>query len=105
MNESYRRCCTSLSWVGQALALRILHGEEAWHHPAFFDYVDRWMTEDDAEHVKIIKQARGWNFSASWARQRQAWDKFVEDMWHKYRKSLPAARKAAGFKRRHAESP
>ena len=48
-SESYRRCCTSVGWVAQALALRLMHAEKAWNHDAFFDYVDRWMFENDAE--------------------------------------------------------
>ncbi|MCZ7648186.1 MAG: hypothetical protein M5U26_23495 [Planctomycetota bacterium] len=91
LGESYRRCCTSLAWVGQALALRILHAEKAWAHDAFFDYEDRWMSEDDSEHVKIIKETAGLDFTADWARQRQAWDPFVQQMWAKYRHNLPAA--------------
>jgi len=87
-SENYRRCCTSLAWVGQALALRILHAEKYWDHPAFFDYVDRWMHEDDGEHVKVIKEAPGNDYTANWARQGQCWDKFVEEMWAEHRKTL-----------------
>jgi hypothetical protein len=49
LGESYRRCCTSVSWVGEALAARLIPGmQEAWDHPPFFAYVDRWMfTPDD----------------------------------------------------------
>ena len=86
--ESYRRCCTAIAWVGQALAIRVLHAEKAWDHPAFLDYCDRWMYEDDAEHVKRIKEARGWDFSAEWALQRQTWDVWVNDMWATYRPTL-----------------
>jgi len=91
LGENYRRCCTSLAWVGQALALRILHAEKLWDHDAFFVYVDRWMTEDDTEHVAEIKKAKGWDYSADYTRGRQCWDPFVEDMWAKYRNKLPAA--------------
>ena len=83
--ESYRRCCTSLAWVGEALAARLVHAEAAWNHPAFFDYVDRWMTEDDTPFVDIIQQQTGADYHASWARQGQAWDDFVEQMWAAYR--------------------
>jgi hypothetical protein len=85
IGESYRRCCTSLSWVGEALAARLLNAEEAWDHPAFFDYVDRWMMEDDSEFVDIIEEQTGVSYHASWARQGQAWDDFVEEMWAAYR--------------------
>ena len=89
LGENYRRCCTSISWVGQALAARLMKAEKIWAHDAFFDYVDRWMTEDDTQAVEEIKKARGWDYSAKWARQGQAWDPFVENMWRKYRGKIP----------------
>ncbi len=85
IGESYRRCCTSIGWVGVALAGRFLRAEPAWDHQAFFDYCDRWMTEDDTEHLAIILAQTGRDFSASWARQRQVWDTFTQNMWHAYR--------------------
>jgi len=87
--ESYRRCCTSNAWVGQALAVRILHAEKYWDHDAFFAYVDRWMTEDDTEHIRIIREARGTRYGSEWARQGATWDPFCKDMWNKYRNNLP----------------
>ena len=89
LGENYRRCCTSVAWVGQALAARILHAEEAWNHDAFFDYVDRWMEEDDTEATRTLKTATGRDYSASFNRQRQAWDPFVNKMWAEYRHNLP----------------
>jgi hypothetical protein len=80
--EGYRHCCTSCAWIGQALALHILHLEDAWDQPAFFDYADRWMYEDDTEAVKAIKAATGRNFNAD---QGRTWDPFVNDMWAMYR--------------------
>ena len=91
IGENYRRCCTSNAWVGQALAARIMHVEKVWNHDAFFDYVDRWMDEDDTEDIRTIKEATGQDYSASWARQRQAWDPFVNQMWAKYRHNLRGA--------------
>ena len=89
--ENYRRCCTSKAWVAEALAARILHVENLWNHDAFFAYCDRWMTEDDSEFIKIIKQDRGADYSQDWARQGTAWDPFVADLWKKYRNNLPPA--------------
>lgn len=85
IGESYRRCCTSIAWVGQALAAQLLDAEDAWDHPAFFDYVDRWMTEDDSEFLDIIQEQTGHSYHADWARQGQAWDDFVNEMWAEYR--------------------
>ena len=87
--ESWRRCCTSSAWVGMALAARILHAEDHWNHDAFFAYVDRWMTEDDTEHIQRIEQAQGWDYSATWARQGFVYDPFVRDMWNRYRENVP----------------
>ena len=85
IGEDDRRCCTSLSWVAEALCAHLLGAEKLWNHDAFFDYVDRWMTEDDSRSVAEIKQAKGWDYSASWGRQRQCWDDFVQNMWEVYR--------------------
>ena len=89
IGESYRRCCTSSAWVGEALAARILHVEEIWGHPAFFDYVDRWMTEDDREFVHVIKLHTRSDYTRYYTRQGFTWDVFVKNMWEKYRKNLP----------------
>ncbi|MBN2575206.1 MAG: hypothetical protein JXP73_11645 [Deltaproteobacteria bacterium] len=94
LGESYRRCCTSLVWVGEALAARLLGAESAWSYPAFFAYVDRWMTEDDTQAIADVKAQSGFDYSASWSRQRQTKGyfqggfpqySFVDDMWAKYR--------------------
>lgn len=45
--EGYRNCCTSHTWVGQALAARLVPGAmAAWDHEPLFAYVDRWMAGD-----------------------------------------------------------
>ena len=94
LGEAYRRCCTSVSWVGEALAIRLLGGENVWNYPAFFDYVDRWMDEDDTEAVAEIKAQTGFDYSADWERQGQTqyWlqgefpqNTFIDDMWKAYR--------------------
>ncbi len=87
-SESYRRCCTSVGWVAQALALRLMHAEKSWNHDPFFDYVDRWMYEDDSQFVKIIKGITGRDNDHDWSRQGQAWDPFVNEMWAKHRTEL-----------------
>jgi hypothetical protein len=89
MNEDYRRGCTSIAWVGEALAARIMHAEKYWDHDAFFAYVDRWMTEDDTEFIKTIKAQTGWDFSEDYLLQRETWYPFVMEMWRKYRDNLP----------------
>jgi len=101
-SESYRRCCTSVGWVAQALALRLMHAERGWDHDAFFDYVDRWMYEDDAAFVKTIKEATGRDHDKEWARQGQAWDAFVNEMWAKHRPTLKAP--TDGWKQKHDDT-
>ncbi len=101
-SESYRRCCTSVGWVAQALALRLMKASESWGHDAFFDYVDRWMYEDDTEFVKTIKEATGNDHSADWARQGQAWDAFVNEMWAKHRPTCAAP--TDQWKQKHDDS-
>jgi hypothetical protein len=98
-SESYRRCCTSVGWVAQGLALRLMHAEKAWAHDAFLDYVDRWMYENDAEFVKTIKQATGQDHDKGWARQGQTWDAFTNEMWAKHRPTLQAP--TDGWKQPH----
>jgi hypothetical protein len=94
LGEAYRRCCTSLVWVGEALAFHILKAESVWNYPAFFDYVDRWMTEDDTQSVADIEAQSGFDYSSDWERQRQTKgyfqggfpeDSFVDDLWARYR--------------------
>ncbi|HSU55210.1 MAG TPA: hypothetical protein VLT36_14220, partial [Candidatus Dormibacteraeota bacterium] len=86
----------------QALALHLMHAEQEWHHDAFFDYVDRWMSENDADFVQTIKTATGRDHDHDWSRQGQAWDHFVNEMWAKYRSSSDAP--LDGWKRAHDES-
>jgi hypothetical protein len=101
-SESYRRCCTSVGWGGEALALRLMHAENYWDHDAFFDYVDRWMYENDAEFVKIIKASTGRDHDHDWSRQEQFWDPLVNDMWSRHRAQLPAP--ITGWKQPHDDS-
>jgi hypothetical protein len=101
-SEAYRRCCTSVAWVGQALALRLMKAEKPWGHDAFFDYVDRWMYEDDTEFLKVIKEATGNDHSAGFARQGKCWDKFVNEMWAKHRTTSAAP--TDGWKQKHDDS-
>lgn len=93
LGEAYRRCCTSVAWVGEALAAYLVNGKSTWNHQAFFDYVDRWMTEDDTQAVAEIKAQSGYDYSANWERQGQTqyWldgevsqPTFIDDMWHAY---------------------
>ena len=81
-------------WIGEALAMHLLNAEGVWNHPAFFDYADRWMTEDDTQAIAAIKAQRGFDYSQDWERQGQTrfWLQgefpqypFIDDMWKAYR--------------------
>lgn len=87
LGENYRRCCTSVAWVSIALVMRLMHSEKVWNHDAFFDYVDRWMTEDDGKVLAEIKKQRGVSYDG--LNIKKVWDPFVENMWNKYRNNLP----------------
>jgi hypothetical protein len=81
-SESYRVCCNAVAWTGTALAARYMKAIKLWGHDAHFDYVDRWMREDDP-----YKEARG-----TYKRpggEGQTFDSFVTAMWKAHRKNAP----------------
>lgn len=81
-SESYRNCCTSSAWVGTALAARYLRAIKTWGHDAYFDYVDRWMREDDPYNEARGKYGRP-------QPETTTFDPFVTEMWKKYRDPAP----------------
>lgn len=68
----YRAIC-SVSWVGEALAARLMGAMLIWNHPAFFDYEDRWMKEDGASQA-INGRMHSGNLNA-----------FLQQMWIAFR--------------------
>jgi len=97
IGEGYRRCCTSVCWVGQALAARLVPGMmQAWNHPQFFAYVDRWMmvADDPDDNTEMLEGNYTWDTDF---RQGQSWRilsgggyytdwrQFVDEMWMAYR--------------------
>jgi hypothetical protein len=87
MSEGYRRCCTSISWVGQALAVRLMHIEPVWDYDAFFVYVDRWMYEDDTKFAEEIAKAHP-KFGAGIKQGGTHFDPWIDAMWAAYRKTI-----------------
>jgi hypothetical protein len=65
--DPYRRCCTANAWVGQTLVARLLGLRQAWNHPAYFDYMDRYLQTEPA---------------GEWTR---SWDPWHAVMWDSYR--------------------
>ena len=85
-SEAYRRANTTCCWVGEALAMRVLKLEPQWAHDSFFDYVDRWMTEDD----KAFRQEIGKSFpkdtaltdeSKDWYHQGYTGEDWIKAVW------------------------
>ena len=87
IGEGYRRCCTSICWVGEALAVRLMGAEKVWDHDAFFVYVDRWMHEDDAKAVEEIKKAYP-DWGNGVRQGTTVFDPWIDAMWAAYRKTL-----------------
>jgi hypothetical protein len=81
-SESYRVCCTAISWVGTALAARYMNAIKLWGHDAYFDYVDRWMREDDPHKVSRGKHPRP-------SGETKTFDPFVTEMWKAHRENAP----------------
>jgi len=94
-SEAYRQCCNALAWAGQALAARLMDAVEVWNHPAYFDYMDRWMTEDWAPHAATISKHIG---RKSGTLQGSAQPRFVGGMWKAYRGQIKPAGGAAAAK-------
>jgi len=102
LGESYRRCCTSVGWVGEMLTAQLIPGmREVWNHPQFFSYVDRWMiSPDDPGDLETIQRATGMTVDADFM-QGQSWKilsgggyhkphhTFVDEMWAAYRNTPP----------------
>ncbi len=109
-SEAYRRANTSTCWVGQALILRAMNLEKVWNHDAFFDYVDRWMFEDDKpSRIEIAKCCRPpydkdpyLDDSKDWFHQGYADRPWIKELWNKYRPLCPAP--TDGWKQKHDDS-
>jgi hypothetical protein len=100
-SEAYRRSNTSCCWVGEALAMRLMKLEKQWNHDAFFDYVDRWMTENDKEHRAEIAKKTGdknlVNEEKKWCHHGWTGDPWVREAWDKYR-TMPGMPATDGWK-------
>ena len=83
-SESYRVCCNAVSWVGTALVARYMKAIALWGHDAYFDYVDRWMREDDP-----YEDARAAGNRPRPNGETNTFDPFVTAMWKAYRQNAP----------------
>src|SRR5207244_2967060 len=91
-SESYRLCCNAVAWTGTALAARELKAVKLWAHDAFFDYIDRWMREDDP-----YKEARAGRPRPK--AETTTNDPFVTAMWKRHRNSAPVQEKSGNNKK------
>jgi hypothetical protein len=85
--DGYRTCCSSGTFIGMALAARRMDAVPVWDHNAFFDYADRWMTQDDSLYEAAYQQKYGEPHFAIF-RTGQAFSPFVVNMWKAYRGSI-----------------
>ena len=104
-SEAYRRANTTCCWIGEALAARILKLESGWGHDAFFDYVDRWMTEDDKEFRQEIgksfpKDTALTDDSKTWYHQGNTGEDWIKEVWAKNR-TAPGMPPTDGWKKPH----
>jgi len=75
-SEGYRRL-NGPTWIGEALAARLIGAKEYWAHDAFFDYVDRWVAEEQYGAVdRDTMQPKGYRAFNS---------DFIKAMWDTYR--------------------
>jgi len=77
-SEAYRKL-NGPTWIGQALAARLLGARGYWNHEPFFDYVDRWVREaaDGSVDQKTMKPAGYGAYPGG--------NGFVQAMWSAYR--------------------
>ncbi|MGA2659873.1 MAG: hypothetical protein ABSH34_20410 [Verrucomicrobiota bacterium] len=109
-SDAYRRANTSTCFVAQALVLRTMKLEKTWNHDAFFDYVDRWMFEDDKPfRIEIAKYCRPpyskdvyLDDSKDWFHEGYADQPWVKQLWSQYRPLCPAP--TDGWKQKHDDS-
>ncbi len=109
-SDAYRRANTSTCWVAQALVLRAMKLERTWNHDAFFDYVDRWMFEDDKPYrIEIAKYCRPpyskdvyLDDRKDWFHEGYAGQLWIKRLWNKYRPLSPASTDC--WKQKHDDS-
>jgi hypothetical protein len=78
-SEAYR-LLNGPTWVGQALAARLLGAKSYWNRDAFFDYVDRWVSEAaDGTVDRKTQKPTGYPPFPGGA------GGFIEAMWKAYR--------------------
>jgi hypothetical protein len=80
-SEAYRSL-NGPTWVGSALAARLIGAKGYWNHDAFFDYVDRWVRE--APNGLVDKKTRKPKSYGPFS------SNFIKAMWQTYRDKADA---------------
>jgi hypothetical protein len=80
-SHGYRMCCTGMSWIGQQVGALLIGAKKIWNHDAFFDYCDRFMTEQKTVYD-------GYTVSGT-EYMGKAFDNFVNFMYRWYRPTAP----------------
>ncbi len=89
LSEMYRTNTNAVSWVGTALAVRLMQGIVIWNHDSYFDYCDRWMEQEDSYAANRGPYPRPIR-NGEILQESQTRDPFVTEMWRAYRASAPA---------------
>ncbi|MEK7415533.1 MAG: hypothetical protein AAB263_19690 [Planctomycetota bacterium] len=97
--QGYRHCCTTIEWVGEAVAMRLMRAEKPWGHPAFFDYIERWMKEDTKQwmdYADFLKEHGDTVFERERTMTRKPFEKkvsepYFKEMYDQYWNNLPKA--------------
>ncbi|WP_143305761.1 hypothetical protein [Marispirochaeta aestuarii] len=72
------RVINSRAWLGVGFSAIVLGIKNEWDHPAYFDYLDRWMRESGS-YIKSL-------YSSADPEDYQCGNSdFVTDMWNEYR--------------------
>ena len=71
---TYRFVC-SRGWAGAALAARLMGATDLWDHPAYFDYVDRYIKEEVAAGKRDAYSYGPAPIKAMWLKYRGQADK------------------------------
>jgi hypothetical protein len=85
-HECYRHNCTSQTWMGYALAMRLMGSVTmtVWNHPAFFDYMYRYLFESVTNAQAAYAERYPGVDNAIWNGQGCG---FASNMWNVYGKT------------------
>lgn len=78
----YRKIC-SVTWIGPALAARLMGAQDIWKHPPFFDYVDRWVKEQGVPSIgkNFVEYCWGNEFlNVMWTTWRPKADAYAKEL-------------------------